>query len=65
MAFNCTDNPRYKDSVCYQKFCCKIEFSTIKKLDVDPSKALITDTFEDFIYHTFCVFDRIASSRRL
>ena len=30
---------RYNDSVCYQRFCCKIEFAVIKKLDMDPSKA--------------------------
>ena len=32
-----TENPRYNDSVCYQRFCCKIEFAVIKKLDMDPS----------------------------
>ena len=40
--------PRYNDSVCYQRFCCKIVKSNLllqKKLDRDPSKALITDTF--------------------
>ena len=36
---------RYNDSVCYQRFCCKIEFAVIKKLDMDPSKAWITDIF--------------------
>ena len=34
-----TEDPRYNDSVCYQRFCCKIEFAVIKKLDMDPSKA--------------------------
>ena len=34
-----TEDPRYNDSVCYQGFCCKIEFVVIKKLDTDPSKA--------------------------
>ena len=34
-----TDDPHYKDSVCYQRLCCKIEFAVIKKLDMDPSKA--------------------------
>ena len=29
----------YDDSVCYQRFCCKMEFAVIKKLDFDPSKA--------------------------
>ena len=28
-----TGDPRYNDSVCYQRFCCKIEFAIIKKLD--------------------------------
>ena len=37
--FCTTEDPRYNDSVCYQRFCCKIEFAVIKKLDVDPSKA--------------------------
>ena len=41
-----TEDPRYNDSVCYQRFCCKIEFAVIKELDIDPSKAWITDTFE-------------------
>ena len=26
-----TKYPRYNDSVCYQRFCCKIEFAIIKK----------------------------------
>ena len=34
-----TEDPRYSDSVCYQRLCCKIEFAVIKKLDLDPSKA--------------------------
>ena len=38
------EDPRYNDSVCYQRFFCKIEFGVIKKLDMDTSKALITDT---------------------
>ena len=33
-----TEDPRYNDSVCYQRFCCKIEFA-VKTLDMDPSKA--------------------------
>ena len=37
-----TENPRFNDSVCYQRFCCKIEYAVIKKLDMDPSKARIT-----------------------
>ena len=51
--------------VCYQRFRCKIEFAVIKKLDMDPSKASITDIFEHFFFinHTFCVFIRIASAR--
>ena len=32
-------DPRYSDSVCYQMFCCKIEFPVIKKLDMDLSTA--------------------------
>ena len=27
-----TEDPRYNDSVFYQRFCCKIEFAVIKKL---------------------------------
>ena len=34
-----TVDPRYNDSVCDQRFCCKIEFAVIKKLDMGPSKA--------------------------
>ena len=29
-----TEDPRYND-----RFCCKIEFAVIKKLDMDPYKA--------------------------
>ena len=31
-----TENPRYNNNVCYQRFCCKLEFAIIKKLDKDP-----------------------------
>ena len=34
-----TEDPRYNDSVCFQRFCCKIEFAVMKKLDMDVSKA--------------------------
>ena len=35
-----TKDLRYNNTVCYQRFCCQIEFAEhIKKLDVDPSKA--------------------------
>ena len=27
-----TEDPRYNDTVCYQRFCCKIEFAVIKNL---------------------------------
>ena len=37
--FAYTEDPRYNDSVCYQRFCYKIEFAVIKKLSLDPSKA--------------------------
>ena len=33
-----TEDPNYNDSVCCQRFCCKIEFAVIKKLDRNPSK---------------------------
>ena len=33
------EDPRFYDSVCYQTFCCKIEFAVIKKLEMDQSKA--------------------------
>ena len=48
-----TEDPRYNDSVCYQIFCCKIEFAVVKKLDMDPSKACITDIFEQFFYKSY------------
>ena len=32
-SFEHTEDPRYNDRVCYQRFCCKIEFAVIKKLD--------------------------------
>ena len=41
-----TEDPCYNDSVCYQRFCYKIKFAAIKKLDMDPSKARIMDSFE-------------------
>ena len=46
------EDPRYNNSVCYQRFCCKIEFAVIKKLDMDQSKARNTDTFEQFFYES-------------
>ena len=44
-----TGEPRYNDSNCYmyQRFCCKIEFAAIKKLD-RTHLALVTDTLEHF-----------------
>ena len=30
---NNTEDPCYNDSVCYQRFCCKIKFAVIKKLN--------------------------------
>ena len=59
------EDPPYNDSDCYQRFCCKIEFAVIKKLDMDWSEARITKTFNQFlINHTFCVFVRITSARQ-
>ena len=39
-------------SVCYQRFCCKLEFAVIKKLDIS------TDTFEHFFYKSYilCIY---------
>ena len=48
-----TEDPRYNDNVCYQRYCCKIEFAVIKKLDMDPSKTHITDIFEQFVYKLY------------
>ena len=28
-----TEDPRYNDGVYYQRFCCKIEFAVVQKLD--------------------------------
>ena len=44
-----TEEPPYNDSVCNERLRCKIEFAVIKKLDMDPSKALITDSFNSFL----------------
>ena len=42
-----------------------MEFAVIKKLDMDPSKVSIMDTFEHLFYESyFFVFVRIASLRR-
>ena len=48
--FVATNDPCYDDSVCYQRFCCKIEFAVIKKLNMDPSKAGMTDISDKFFY---------------
>ena len=37
--FAYTEDPCYNDTVCYQRFYCKIEFAVIKELDMYPSKA--------------------------
>ena len=64
-SYDHTESPRYNDSVCYQRFCCKIEFAIIKRLDMDPSKARIMDTFEGFLMnHTYYILVRITSVRR-
>ena len=34
-----TVDPRYNDTICYQRFGCSIESAVMKKLDMDPSKA--------------------------
>ena len=35
-----TEDPRYNDTACYQRYCGYIEFAVIKNLDImDPSKA--------------------------
>ena len=39
MGSDYTEDPRYNDSVFYQRFCYKIEFAVIKKLDLGPCKA--------------------------
>ena len=33
-----TEDPRYNDSACYQRFCCKIEFAVTQKLDMTHLK---------------------------
>ena len=33
-----TEDPHYNDSIYYQRFCCKIEFAVIKKLDMTHLK---------------------------
>ena len=48
-----TEDPRCNDTVCCQRFCCLIEFAAIVKLDMDPSKASIMDTFEHFFYESY------------
>ena len=67
MNYSCnnTVDPHYNDSVCYQRFCCKIGFAVIKKLDMThlkQQKRILLNIF--FINHTFCVFVRITSPRR-
>ena len=63
---NSTEAPRYNDSVCYQRFCCKIEFAVIKKLYGTHLKhqSWILLNSVSIINHTFCVFVRIASARQ-
>ena len=36
-----TEDTRYNDNVCYQRFCCKIELAVIKKVDRYPCKASV------------------------
>ena len=39
LEFYCTSRTLVITTVfCYQRFCCKIEFAVIKKLDMDPSE---------------------------
>ena len=38
---------------CFKRFCCLIEFAVAKKHDMDPSKASLTDTFEQFFYESY------------
>ena len=40
----------------YQIFCCKIESAVIKNLDMDPSKARIMDSFEQFLTNHIFVY---------
>ena len=51
-----TEDPRYNDSVRYQRFCCKIEFAVIKKLDMDLSKAWIMDIFVQLFYKSYVLY---------
>ena len=58
MQFGYTEKLRYNDSVCYQRFCCKIEFAVIKKLNMDPSKESVADAFELFFDNSYllCIY---------
>ena len=43
-----TEDPRFNDSVCYQRLCCEIEFALIKKLDMThlkQQKRILLNTF--------------------
>ena len=61
-----TEDPRYNDSLCYKRFCCKIEFAVTKKnlkwTRLKHEYRIFLNN--SFINHTFCVFVRIASSTR-
>ena len=48
-----TENPCYNDSVCYQRFCCKIEFAVMKKLERTHLKVSMSDTFEHFFNKSY------------
>ena len=45
------EDPRYNDNVCYQRYCCKIKFAVLKKLDRTYLKHQLTDTFEHFFFY--------------
>ena len=48
-----TEDPRYNDSVCYQSFCCKIEFAVVNKLDRNHLKHQQWIRLNTFLYKLY------------
>ena len=46
-----TEDPRYSDRVCYQRFCCTIEFAVITKLDYGLVQSTNNGYFLTFFFY--------------
>ena len=46
-----TEDPRYNDSICSQRLCCKIQFAVTKKLDRTHLKHEYWILLNSFFYY--------------